>query len=76
MVAIIGMGVIMDPARPVIPEMGRNNKDNGKEYHPDVLLGKPLFHAKKHKANAKQQQRGKAMVMASVTMPERVYAND
>lgn len=76
MVAIVGMGVIMDPAGPVIPEMGRNNKDDGEDHHPDMMLGEPLFQAKKEKADTKQQQGGKAMVMAAVPMPQGVHTND
>jgi hypothetical protein len=76
MVAIVGMGMVMDPAGPVIPEMGRDNKGDREEDHPDMLPGEPLFRAKKEKANAEQQQRGKTVVMASVTMPERIHADE
>ena len=75
MVAIIGMGMVVHPARAVIAEMRPYNCGYGKRQQPILLIMPYLLGHQEQNAGRKQEKRGKTMVMFPVSMPQRVGAD-
>lgn len=73
MIAVIGVGVVMYAAGPVVDDMGRNDKEHSEGQQPDLVIMPQLLGNQQYNAEAKYNGRGQAMVMFAIPMPKGVH---
>lgn len=76
MVAILRMGVVMHPARAVIPQVRPNDSHYRERKQPILLFMPDLLRDKKGNADGENDQGNKAVMVPAVAMPQRVSAYD
>ena len=70
MVTVVCVGVVMDPAGPVIQQMGRNYQYYSHRQYPDLVAMPYLLGKQKEHSYHEDAQRAQAVVMFPVAMPE------
>lgn len=70
MVAILGMGVVVDAAGPVVAVVGGYDENHGYNDHPGVLFRQKLLGSQKYKAYGEKAKGQKAMVMPAISVPQ------
>jgi hypothetical protein len=70
MVAVIGMGVVMDPAKPEVHQVGGYNEQHRHRQDPELVTMPYLLGKQQHNAQHEYSQWPQAMVMLPVPMPE------
>lgn len=76
MIAVVGVGMVMDPARAVIDDMGHHDQDNRYGEEPKLVMMPYLFEQQKSNAGHKYDHGYQAMVMFPVSVPHRPGADD
>jgi len=62
------MGMVMNPAKPVVQEMCSNDQGNCRNEDPGFIMHKKQFQDQQGQAQAKQAKGSQAMVMSFVAM--------
>ena len=68
MIAIVGMGVVVNPAGAVVLDMPGNDQDHGWYQEPGFIPDKKQLGREQGNAEAEQEERGQAVVVAAVAM--------
>ncbi len=76
MIAVVGVGMVMDPARTVIDNMGYYDQDHRHRKEPKLVMMPYLFEQQKSNAGHKHEHRYQAVVMFPESMPHRPGANN
>ena len=69
MIAVVGMGVIMNSARFIIKKMSRNNEHDGEGQQVILDMMEKLFSYQESNAKGKYQDRCNVMMMLPVAVP-------
>ena len=75
MITIIGMRMVVCPAKTVIQKMCEYDQDDGRYKEPVLIFGKKLFQYQENKPGEEYDQGQPVMMMLSVTMVKRKGAN-
>jgi len=73
--AIFRMRMIVYSTSPIIPDMRDENQHHCWNQQPNLVLQEELFGDQKGTTDIKKEQRLKAVVVPTETVPERIRAN-
>jgi hypothetical protein len=75
MIAIRGMAMLCQPAKPPVEKIGKYYKQRGRKDKPKNFIAVKMVEHKKNHPGIKRKQRNHAVVMSAVAMPERNTAD-